>query len=188
MTAVVVTENQTTNVVEVTARGPQGPGGNLGNYGSFYDTTDQPLVAANVAQRVNINTTLENRNVTIVDGGKITFDAPGVYSLTFTLQLTNSENNTVHGASAWIKYNGTNWPYSASHIHVPGARSGDPGETILAVNFVATAVGNGDYVEIYWTGESTVLSVDTVPANGSVPAAPGVILTVVQVMYLQVPA
>ena len=123
----VVTENPVTSVVEITARGPAGPGGNRGNYGSFYDLTDQALVTANVEQRVRIGTTLEKLNVDLVDN-KIVFRDAGTYSFTFSIQFTNTENNVVHSAKVWLKYQGVVYPDSASYFAIPGARTGVPGE------------------------------------------------------------
>ena len=183
-TRAVVTENTVTDVVEITSRGPAGPGGARGNYGSFYDLTDQALVTANVEQRVRIATTLEHLNVDLVDN-KIIFRDPGTYSLTFSIQFTNTENNAVHGAKVWLKYQGVVYPDSASYLAVPGARGGVPGEALATVNFVATATGADDYVEIFWTADSTQVAITTIDATGTIPNAPGVILTVAQVMYGQ---
>lgn len=180
----VVTENTVTDTVEITARGPAGPGGNHGNYGSFYDTTDQALVSANVEQRVRIATTLEHRNVDLVDN-KIVFRDAGTYSFTFSLQFTNAASNTPNTAKVWLKYQGVVYPDSASYFAIPTAKSGVPGELVGTVNFVATATGEDDYVELFWTAESTQVAIATIDATGTIPTSPGVILTVVQVMYTQ---
>ena len=180
----VIVQNTDTNVVEVVSRGPAGPGGVRGNYGSFLDTTDQALIAVNAEQRVRIATTLENLNVDLVDN-KIVFRDAGTYSMTFSLQLTNTQNNAVHGAKVWLKYQGIVYPDSASYFAVPGARANAAGELVAIVNFVATATGEDDYVEIFWTADSTNVAITTIDASGTVPNAPGVILTVAQVMYGQ---
>ena len=184
-TQIVVTETNGVNVVEVISRGPAGPGGVRGNYGSFSDFTDQNLVSVNVGQRVRIAQTLENLNVDLVDN-KIVFRQAGTYSFTFSVQLTNAANNIAHTAKVWLKYQGNVYPNSASHFAVPTAKSGVPGELTGTVNFVATATGLDDYVELFWTADSTQVRLETIPASGDVPLAPSVILTVAQVMYTQV--
>lgn len=180
----VVTENTVTDTVEITSRGPAGPGGNHGNYGSFYDTTDQALVSANVEQRVRIATTLEHRNVDLVDN-KIVFRDAGTYSFTFSLQFINASSNTSHTAKVWLKYQGVVYPDSASYFAIPTSKGGVPGELVGTINFVATATGEDDYVELFWTAESTDVGITTIDATGTIPTSPGVILTVVQVMYTQ---
>jgi hypothetical protein len=45
----VVVSPSTVSSVTINTRGPQGPGGVMGLYGSFIDTTDQPLVSTTAA-------------------------------------------------------------------------------------------------------------------------------------------
>lgn len=193
-TVVEVCQDLTPKLVEIVTPGPRGPqgiqgpvgtGGALGNYGSFYDITTQTLVGANVEQRVRIASTLENNNVDLVDN-KIVFREPGTYSFTFSIQYTNSSSSTPHTAKVWLKYQGATYPNSASYSAVPTSKGGVPGEIITTANFVATATGDDDYVELFWTSSSTDVAITTIGPTAGVPASPGVILTVCQVMYTQV--
>jgi hypothetical protein len=169
-------------VLEVATQGPQGPGGDLGAYGSFYDTTDQPLVSTAAAQAINVGETLEARNMSIVDGKTLVLGETGTFSLTFSIQLTNSNNN-VQTATIWLKHEGQNYPNSASHVDVPGARGGVDGAIVTTVNFVASGV-EGEEIELWWAGTNTGLTIESY-ANGApgAPATPSVILTIVQVMF-----
>jgi hypothetical protein len=123
--------------------------------------------------------------VGVQDSSKIYFENSGTYSLTFSVQLTNTENNTINSAVVWLRYKGTDWPLSASHVDIPGARGGTPGGLIATVNFVATSTGD-DYVEIYWQTQSNNVGIVTYPATATYPASPAIILTVAQVMSTQV--
>lgn len=167
-------------------QGDTGTGGALGNYGSFLDTGNYPLVSAGAGQVIPLGTTTESNGVTITEGNRITFAEAGTYSLTFSVQLKNTQNNVINTAIVWIKYQGEDWPESATHIEVPAFKNSIAGTTVVTVNFVATAQGGGDYVQIFWTGNSTNLSLVTYPANGIYPVAPAVIATIAQVMYTQV--
>lgn len=169
-------------VVEISTRGPQGPGGDLGAYGSFLNTTDQPLVNTAAAQVVGINTTLESRLMSITGGNTLVLGADGTFSLTFSIQLTNS-SNAIQTATVWLKHEGENYPNSASHFDVPAARGGVPGALIGTVNFVASGTA-GEEIQIWWAGTSTGLTIKSY-SNGApgAPATPSVILTIVQVMY-----
>jgi hypothetical protein len=160
----------------------------LGYWGSFYDTTDQPLGATGSAQVITINTTADNNGVTIENGDEITFANPGVYSLTFSIQVGNLANS-VEKATFWLKYNGTDYPDSATEIDLQARKSaGVPNRQVITVNYVAEAVTAGDYVQIYWGGTSTDLVLETFPAGTSpvTPLAPTIIVTATQVMYTQV--
>jgi hypothetical protein len=89
----VVVSPSTVSSVTINTRGPQGPGGVMGLYGSFIDTTDQPLVSTTAAQPITINTTLENRGVTIASNSRITFELAGTYKILASIQTTNFGNN-----------------------------------------------------------------------------------------------
>ena len=151
------------------------------------DTTTQALSSTTVAQVINLNTTSESNGVSIVAGNKITFTNQATYSFTFSLQLTNTDT-AIQKATVWLKYNGTDYPDSASVIDVPNSHGGKDGNIVFTVNFVATsAIGGGDYVQLYWSATSTQLSLQTIAAGTSPtsPVSPSVILTVTQVMYTQ---
>ena len=53
------------------------------------------------------------------------------------------------------------------------------------MNFIGTSTSPNDYVELYWTGTSTDLSLTYVGATGSKPASPSVIVGLEQIMYTQ---
>jgi hypothetical protein len=159
----------------------------LGYYGSFYDLTDQPLVSTTTEQVISIGSTSEQNGVTIVNGDEITFANAGTYSLTFSVQITNLANS-VEKATFWLKTNNVDYPDSATEIDLqPRKGAGNPNRQVLTVNYVATATA-GQQVQIYWSGTSTDLTVETLPAGTSPvsPAVPSIILTAVQVMYTQV--
>lgn len=179
MNQIIIDDSQTPTLVEVVTEGPAG-GITQGSYGSFLDTTTQILTSANTATRVNIGTTVLANNVSLVDN-KIVFNKPGVYSLTFSVQLQNYENNVVHAAGLWLRFMGQDYPNSATAIDVPAFRREKPGEIVCTVNFIGEAQNIGDYVELYWGAESTQVRIATIPVNGYKPAAPGVIFTVSQV-------
>jgi hypothetical protein len=172
---------------DIGATGLTGAGGALGYYGSFYDLTDQPLVSTTTEQVISIGSTSEQNGVTIVNGDEITFANAGTYSLTFSVQITNLANS-VEKATFWLKTNNVDYPDSATEIDLqPRKSAGNPNRQVLTVNYVATATA-GQQVQIYWSGTSTDLTVETLPAGTSPvsPAVPSIILTAVQVMYTQV--
>ena len=172
---------------ETGPEGPTGAGGALGYWGSFYDTTDQALASTSASQVVSINTTADGNGVTIENGDEITFAHPGVYALTFSVQITNLANS-VEKAVFWLKYNGTDYPDSATEIDLqPRKDSSTPNRQVLTVNYVAEATTAGDYVQIYWSGTNTQLKVETLPAGTSpvYPQVPSIIVTATQVMYTQ---
>lgn len=165
------------------ATGATGAGGALGYYGSFYDTTDQTgsLTAAAIA----IGSTAEANGVSLSNSSRINFSATGTYSVTFSLQFSNADNNTIHTADVWLFKNGFVVSDTGSKFDIPGAHSGTDGALIGTVNFVLSLTA-GDYLELYWLVSNTNVSIQTIAASGSVPRIPGVVFTATQVMYTQI--
>jgi hypothetical protein len=168
-------------------QGPTGPGGILGNYGSFFDLTDQPLASITTAQVVAIGSTAEAQNVSIVAGNQITFANAGTYSLTFSIQISNLANS-VEKAIFWLRTNNVDYPDSATELDLQPRKAADsPNRQVITVNYVATATA-GQQVQIYWSGSSTDLKLESFAAGTSPvsPAVPSIIVTATQVMYQQI--
>jgi hypothetical protein len=189
---VTITENSATIVVPVpqtsvvvaTTLGPQGPGGVLGLYGSFIDTTDQPLVSTAAAQPITINTTLENRGVTIASGSRITFALAGTYKILASVQTTNLGNNVTE-VNFFYKKNGSTVADSNTRIDLEPRKSvGVPYHGCFTIEYQLT-VATSDYVELWWVADHIDVTLENIAANGTHPAAPSVILNVAQVMYAQ---
>jgi hypothetical protein len=181
--SVVVSPGVISSVV-ISSRGPQGPGGILGLYGSFIDTTDQPLVSTTAAQAIRLNTTLENRGVTIASNSRITFALAGTYKILASVQTTNL-GNSVTEVNFFFKKNGTTVVDSNTRIDLEPRKSvGVPYHGCFTIEYQLTVATN-DYVELWWVADHVDVTLETIAANGTHPAAPSVILNVAQVMYAQ---
>ena len=160
--------------------------GLAGFYGSFYDMTDQALASTTAAQVIAIGTTAESNGVSITSGNRVTFAHAGTYSLTFSIQITNL-SSAVAKAVFWVRKNGVNYPDSTTELDLaPRKSSTVPNRQVITINYVATAAA-GDYVQVVWAGDSTLLKVESLPAGASpvYPAVPSIILTAVMVTYIQ---
>lgn len=165
------------------ATGATGSGGAIGNFGAFYDITDQ--TGAVTEQVVAIASTTSSQGVSLTGVGRIVIANPGTYKLTYSLQLQNTDN-VIHYADIWLKYNGTNYPDSNTRFYVPARKSStEYGFAVATVDFIGTSTLANDYVELFWQTDSTLVTIETLPAAGSVPQTPSVIVNVSQVMYTQ---
>ena len=165
------------------ATGATGSGGAIGNFGAFYDITDQ--TGAVTEQVVAIASTTSSQGVSLTGVGRIVIANPGTYKLTYSVQLQNTDN-AIHYADIWLKYNGTNYPDSNTRFYVPARKSStEYGFAVATVDFIGTSTLANDYVELFWQTDSTLVTIETLPAAGSVPQTPGVIVNVSQVMYTQ---
>ena len=181
--SVVVSPGVVSSVV-ISSRGPQGPGGILGLYGSFIDTTDQPLVSTAAAQRITINTTLENRGVTIASGSRITFELAGTFKILASVQTTNLGSQTTE-VNFFFKKNGNTIADSNTRIDLgPRKSAGVPYHGCFTIEYQLTVATN-DYVELWWAAGHLQVTLDNIVANGTHPAAPSVILNVAQVTFAQ---
>ena len=165
--------------------GTAGAGGALGYWGSFWDTTNQTAGAINTPQVITINTTDPDSNgVSIVSSSQVTFSNSGVYSLTFSIQFTNT--STANGSTqVWLKKNGTNLPDTNSHYDVPDKQGSSFSSQILTVNFVLELVAS-DYIQVFWQTSTTSVRLEALAASGGYPRTPSIIFTATQVMYTQV--
>jgi len=151
--------------------------------GSFYDTTTQ-TAAANTPKAITLNTTSIGQNIALgTTTSQIVVTNAGTYSITFSIQLSNSSTTAADDVVAWLKLDGLDVPYSASWITVPVKHSGKNGSAILTVN-LSQPIGTYGYVEVYWMTVNGTTSVQTVAASTSpaYPASPGIIVTLAQIV------
>jgi len=154
-----------------------------GSYGSFYSTSDQALASTTVAQAVTLNGTFANSSVSISGSSAIQFEYAGTYQLSYVIQLS-SLSSAQEDAYFWIKYNGTDFPNSTTNISLqPRKGPTTPSTQLMTVTLTGEALNNGDYIELYWGGTSTDLSLQYEAAGVSPtrPATPSVIANIIHV-------
>ncbi len=150
-------------------------------YSAMGDTTTQSA-AANTPTIVNINSSVYNRGITLA-GNKVTIAKAGLYTATFSVQLTNSNTSNDDDVTLWVRINGVDLPLTSSYATVVKSHGGVPGSTVLTVN-IFYQFSDGDYLQLVWLTKLGNAQIITYPASTSpaYPAAPGVILTIAQVV------
>ena len=166
-------------------QGIQGIAGVVGGYlGSFYDTTNQTGNAGAVLTMNIGNSNLWNNGVSIVSGSQITIANPGVYNIQFSAQMVKNSGNTATHAHIWLSQNGLDVPISASQLGFPS----NSVYVVAAWNFFFKTTVANEYVQLKWEINSNVnnaISITSAIASGTVPAIPGLIVTVNQVGYIK---
>jgi hypothetical protein len=164
--------------------GTTGAGGTLGYWGSFWDTTTQTASVINTAYPITINTAdPSNSGVSVVSSSQVTFANTGVYSITFSIQFTNT--STANGSTqVWLQKNGAILADTNSHYDVPDKQGSSFSSEILTVNYVLSLTAS-DYIQVYWQTGNTSVSIETLPSNTTYPRTPSIILTATQVTYTQ---
>ena len=156
-----------------------GAGGAGTGYGNFFSTSSQALATVGVSQSVLLDSTYEANGVSI-SGSRIIFANAGTYQFTYVVQVANG-SNAPQDANFWIKYNSVDYPNSNTFISILEEKNpANPSYQLMSATFTGTAQNNNDYIELYWNGTSTDLSLYYTGSNGS-PATPSVIANVIPV-------
>lgn len=153
-------------------------GGHAGAYGSFFSTADQTIAASGSAQLVTLNSTQASNKIALSGSGAIQMDYNGAYNFTYTATVQNADN-VVHYAYFWVKYNGTDYPNSTTKVSIPARKSATEFTSRpVTVNLLDVAVNDGDKIELYWRGDSTLLSLNYETYGGVWPASPSIRATI----------
>ena len=167
--------------------GTGGGGGasGTGSFGNFFSSASQALVSVGVSQSVTLTSTYPgaSQGVYFASGSRIYFDNPGVYQFNYAVQVANSDN-AEHDAVYWIKYNGNDYPNSTTYISLPARKSsGESSYDLMSCTFTGVAQNANDYIELYWTGDSTTLSLFATGSSNidGEPATPSVIANIIEV-------
>jgi hypothetical protein len=134
----------------------------LGDQGGAYlqlpfisasDSTDQLATASNTATVVKWNTLEGGNGFTLGAPGSATALVSGVYKITYSLQLTNTDNSA-HDAAVWLKINtGSGFvdvPRSTTIFTVPARKSAGVFSYVCAYSEVVFTLNAGDQMELYW--------------------------------------
>jgi len=157
-----------------------------GYWGSFWDETSQ-TATANTPTAINLRQRdTGSRGVRVVSNTQITFDYAGIYSLTFSVQFSNNDEQ-IHDINVWLRKNDSgasgDVPATDSKFSIIATHGGIPGNVIGTVNYVLPVVA-GDYLELIWATSDADAYIHAEAAASSPfahPSIPGIICTVVQV-------
>jgi len=157
-----------------------------GYWASFWDSTSQTATANTPTSIYLRQRDTGSRGIRVVSGTQITFDHAGVYSITFSIQFSNTDNS-IHNINVWLRKNNEgsagNVPASDSRFSIIAKHGNVDGNVIGCVNFVLPVVA-GDYLELIWATSNVAAYIHAEAAATSPyahPSIPGVICTVVQV-------
>jgi peptidoglycan hydrolase CwlO-like protein len=161
--------------------GTPGPGGANGYYGAFYDTTNQTATSTTSGNVLAIGSTFTSNGITRSASGTITFGYTGTYLIAYTVQLITSASGS-RNVDIWFRKNGVNVPNTNATFAVPGNNGGNA--VTAAVTHIIVASGNENF-QIMWMPTNTDTTVQTIASGANYPTAPGVFVSVSQIMYNQ---
>jgi hypothetical protein len=148
-------------------------------YGSFSNNTDQTSPSVGSTAVVVYDTTEESNGVYLSNNSRLNVRNAGTYNVQFSLQFANQDNAPQY-ADVWFRVNGTDVARSASRFDIqPRKTSSDWSHVVGTVN-IFLDLNAGDYVEIAGTTSSTLVVLESYPADTGIPrpAIPAAIVTV----------
>jgi len=131
---------------------------------SASDSTDQLATASDTPTVVTWNTLEGGNGFTLAAPGTATAEVSGIYKITYSLQLTNTDN-AAHDAAVWLKINNADVPRSTTIFTVPARKSAGVFSYVCAYSEVVFSLEAGDEMELYW---ATNQAYDTSPATDGI--------------------
>lgn len=157
-----------------------------GYWGSFWDLTSQTATADTPTAILLRSRDTANRGISVVANSRMTFEQAGVYSLTFSIQFSNTDT-AIHDIDVWLRKNDSgatgDVPATTSKFSIISSHGGIEGNVIGTVNYVLPVVAN-DYLELMWATSNAQAYIHAEAAQTTPyahPSIPGIICTVVQV-------
>lgn len=148
---------------------------------SLYSSSSISLSASGSEQVIPFTSIWTQNGISLVDNTKFTFAEAGVYKFEL-LTTVHNDQSSEYDAWFWIKLNGTNFPNSTVKVTIQKQKgSGEHAHELVAISILGVAQNNGDYIQIFWTGENTNLELVAEAGNGIYPSSPSVIANIVRV-------
>jgi len=151
------------------------------SYFSGYSSSSITLSASGSEQVLPFTSIWTQNGISLVDNTKFTFAEAGVYKFELLTSVLNNQT-TEYDAWFWIKLNGTNFPNSTVKVTIQKQKgSGEHAHELVAISILGVAQNPNDYIQLYWTGENTNLSMVAENGNEVYPESPSVSLNIIRV-------
>lgn len=147
-------------------------------YGAYQSNTTQTVATINTPTLIYLEVTDYANGTYREVGDGVHVEQAGIYNVQFSSQVTNANANA-KDAAIWIRKNGVDFPYSNSVFSIVGTHGGQPGYGVVAANFFMQLEAD-DYIELWWSTNSTDVTLNTLPPITTpfiTPGAPAVVCT-----------
>jgi hypothetical protein len=105
----------------------------------------------------------------IASNNRMTVLYPGIYSITFSIQFSNSDSQ-IHDINVWLRKNDSgssgDVPNSDSRFSIIAKRGSIHGNVIGTVNFVMELAAN-DYIELMWAASDVYAYIHAEAGNAT---------------------
>lgn len=141
---------------------------------TYSSTADQVIAVSGTPQALTYNTTQFNQGTTLVANSRVYATAQGNYALSYSVELQHAGAGATQTATTFLKKNGTTIANTGRQWSIAsgGYQIAAPAEFVVSLNA-------GDYVEVFFSGD-TSLSANATAAAGALPAIPSVVFNIKQ--------
>ena len=150
-------------------------------YGAFQSLVDQTIASTTTAYAMTLDTTDYTNGVYLSNSSRMNVRNAGIYNLQWSGQFENTDSAD-HDVYVWLRKNGTNVVASTGLISVPSKHGSIDGHTIGGWNFFIELAAN-DYIELYWSADSTAVSLQFYAAGAS-PTKPSTASLIATMQYV----
>jgi hypothetical protein len=150
-------------------------------YGAFQSLVDQTIASTTTAYAMTLDTTDYTNGVYLSNSSRMNVRNAGIYNLQWSGQFENTDSAD-HDVYVWLRKNGTNVVASTGLIAVPSKHGSIDGHTIGGWNFFIELAAN-DYIELYWSSDSTAVSLQFYAAGAS-PTKPSTASLITTMQYV----
>lgn len=163
-------------------------------HNQFLSNVDQTAAAIDQAYAVELEVTTfaDGISITGANNTQITFSAPGIYMIIYSLAFKNPTNDA-QSVDVWLRYNNgtttTDVANSNSRFTIPPRKStGDPSFLIAVTPFSGYAEAADVWVEVMWRTSDTSVVMEHLPAvtysAGVTPAIPATPSAIVEAFFM----
>jgi len=140
----------------------------------YSSTADQVIAVSGTPQALTYTTTQFNQGTTLLANSRVYANAQGNYALSYSVELLHSGIGVTQTATIFLKKNGTTIANSGRQWSIASGST-----QIATMSEFIVALNSGDYVEVFFSGD-TSLSANATAAAGALPAIPSVVFNIKQ--------
>ena len=141
---------------------------------TYSSSVDQAIALTAVPQALTFNTTQFNQGTTLLLNSRVYANAQGNYVLNYSVELQHTGAGPTQLATTFLKKNGTTIANTGRVWSISSASFQN-----AAMAEFTVALNAGDYVEVFFSGD-TSLSANATAAAGALPAIPSVVFNIKQ--------
>ena len=150
-------------------------------YGAFESLVDQTIASTTTAYAMTLDTTDFSNGVYLSNSSRMNVRNAGIYNFQWSGQFENTDTAD-HDAYVWLKKNGTDIVGSTGVASIPGKHGSISGHTIAGWNYFLEFAAN-DYLELYWSSDSTTVSLQLFASSAS-PTKPSTASLITTMQYV----